>query len=714
MLRRRLLATILLATILGTAAAQPAGHTDFAFLQVSDLHVGPYLARSGEPGPVRGAETITWFCTEAARPQALEPFDLTTPVPAFALATGDLTEYGVIDETWPQFERAFAGLPCPLYVVPGNHDNTWGAMYHVLRQRHGGENYAFDHAGCHFVCLSSASPQEPVPTLDAKTRAWLKADLARLAPDTPVFLALHHPPYSTEFASPVEYDTFIDLLRDYNVVLLLYGHGHGVDHRRMDGFDGVMGGSTFGKNAGYAVVSVQDGILRVAYRYHQPESGKPAWQKLLEKPLPTAAVPRLFSITAPIEGAAIDGREMEVALAVPTGTELKTDNVKLTLDGEPATATPITTASQPTWRVAVGDLQPGWHLLTVRAAAGKGAMDVRCVTFRVGATERERWRRSFPAAIKAGPVLIDDQVIVARTDGVVTALARDTGRDVWSFSAGAEILGTPAWTGTRLVFGAGDGRVYALDRQGQQVRTYEAGLPVYGWPLIDGDVVYIGDNGGRLHALGLDDGRKHWVFERADFAIEAQPARWGSHIVFGAWDGYLYGVAADSGALAFKVWGPKSSAGGAARYYAPADCGPLAIGDTLFVADRGYVLGQYGPDGTPGAQLDERIAAIAAGRGGFYGRGIDNRLCRYNAEGEKSWEQPVPAGRFPIPPTCHGDAVYVCSNTGLLSVLAADDGAIRRQYQVTPGFFVMAPVTVDEAGVCYVAGMDGTVTAVRP
>jgi outer membrane protein assembly factor BamB len=95
-----------------------------------------------------------------------------------------------------------------------------------------------------------------------------------------------------------------------------------------------------------------------------------------------------------------------------------------------------------------------------------------------------------------------------------------------------------------------------------------------------------------------------------------------------------------------------------------------------------------------------------------FARGLDDRVCCFDATGQKVWEQAVDAGRFPVPPTYAGGGVYVCSNRGLLSVLDAAIGRTRMRYQVTPGSYVMAPVAV-EGGACYVAGMDGTLTALR-
>ena len=719
MLRKAItLALLLSAQVLAFGQAGRAIE-DFAFVQITDMHISPHLARTGEPGPPRGAESVAWVCEQAVGPQTIAPFKITTGAPTFALATGDLTEYGVIDDTWSIFERAFASLPYPLYVLPGNHDNTWVAMYHIMRERYGAENYSFDKFGCHFVCICSASPQEPVPSIDATTRTWLKRDLESIPPGTPVFVALHHPPYSGEFA-PAEYDTLIDLLRDYNVVLILYGHGHGVSHRNMDGIDGVMGGSTFGKNAGYAVVSAQDETLRVAYRYHRkPASGDkpskgPGWRKLLKKPLQWHKAERLFRITSPQPDTPIAGDYVDVNLNLPAD-DWRTEfpDIKIHIDGREMHTRQEDT-SQPAWCVDVSALKPGAHLVTVRASRHDGRSDLRTATFvRSGDGVRRLWQKVFPAAVKAQPVITGDKLIAARTDGVVTTLDRSTGRELWSFSTGGEILGTPAWSGKAVVFGSGDGKVYAVDDSGKARWTFDAGLPVYGWPLIDDGTVYIGDNGGRMHALDLKTGAERWTFSRADYSIECKPCLWNDLVVFGAWDGYLYALRRSDGKLEWKVLGPKASDGKASQYYAPADCGPAAIADKLFVCDRGYFLGTFDRAGAQGQRVDEGISGVVADPDGryCYARSRDDRVCKFNAAGEKLWERALPAGRFPIPPTCHGDAVYICSNTGLLSVLDAGDGSVRWQYQVTPGFYVMAPVTVDDAGVCYVAGMDGTVTA---
>jgi outer membrane protein assembly factor BamB len=711
--------------LVGAAAAQDRTDQSFCFFHISDIHVDPDLARIDGSPPLRSAPTLAWICDEAARPQELPALELKTPPPAFVIATGDLTEYGAIDQTWQLFERAFEKLPCPLYVIPGNHDNTWVPVYHIMRRRHGGANYSFERFGWHFVMLCSASPHEPLPTLDATARSFLHRDLADVPPGTPIVVALHHPPWSDEFANPAEYDTFIDELRDHNVVLLLYGHGHNAAWRNLDGIDGIMGGSTFGQSAGYAVVSVLNGRLCVAYRYHRKPTTAPTaapaaqWQALLDKPVQRTVPPRIFRRLT-LQPANWTGKgPAELSIEFCGDAQPPPDlQISVQLDGQEVPVHRLPGTVPPAWSVEPRELVSGWHLLSVRGST-ESTTDLRTLTF-VAGNPPWLWRRQFTASVRAAPVVADHYLIVACTDGLVTALDRSTGSTTWSFQAGAEIISTPACSNGLIVFGGGDGRVYALSEQGSTAWTFDAQLPVYGSPAIADSVVYIGDSGGRLHALNLADGRPRWRFERADFAIESAPCIWNDLVIFGAWDGNLYALRASDGTLVWKAPGPKSSAGGGtARYYAPADCPPVALDRRLFVCDRGYLLASFDVDGRLGQTIAEGVCAItadtrASARRTLVARYVKDRVSAFDATGHLLWETAVPTGRFPLPPTCTADSVILCSNRGRLSVLRSSDGAVTWSVQTTPGFYVMAPVAVDESGMCYVAGMDGSVTAFRP
>jgi outer membrane protein assembly factor BamB len=703
-----------LAGISTAAEIQP-----FSFVQLSDSHFSPVLARLNRPVALRGADSIRWINQQASGSQHPDGWSAPAPAPAFGLMTGDIFEYGVIDQTWQQFEQAFNLLPYPIHIIPGNHDNTWVAMYRIMRQRHGGENFTFEHGGIKFLNLCSASPQEPVPTLDGKTRAWLDQQLQQTPPDQPLIISLHHPLHDKTFA-PAEYPTLIDRLRSHNVLFILYGHGHALRLNDHDGLTGIMGGSTYGKYAGYAVYDFAPGQARVAYHYFRDPSVKdeaqrqPTWKSLTEKPIPEAAPQRLFAIQAPAEGALVGGDTLRVSLD-GEAQNLESTQWSFQIDGADVEATPVPDAGGLAFEVPLGNPVPGWRRLTARLNSEEGQRDLRTVAFHQGANVAPwSWRRSFPAAFKAAPTLMGDAVLLLGTDGWLRCLDRIDGSTRWSFATEGELLAPPALTDHLIIFGSGDGSLYALDHAGKLIWKVDLGVAIYGWPVIDGDVVYIGDNLGRVHARRIADGSERWTFARADYAIESAVCVWNDLVVAGAWDGYLYALNRQTGELAWKALGPKSSAGRGIRYYAPADCGPVAIGDQLFVTDRGYLLAAYDQGGTMNDPLDLNITAIAldnAGQG-LYARAIDDRVLRFDVAGQKVWETSTPAGRFPIPPTVTQHGVFICSNSGLLQRLDVETGDVKWQYQVTPGFYIMAPVSVDSEGVAYVTSMNGTVTAI--
>ncbi len=707
----RVITTTLVA--LGLLAATAAAE-DFSVVHLSDTHLNPRQAGAAK-SPPRGAATLTWIADVTGGEIQPPGLDGSVPAPRFAVISGDVFEYGAIGDSWAHFDEVFAALPYPVYPAAGNHDLTWNLIVDGMRARFGGEHYSWDSGGVHFAALSSASPLEPLPSFNARTRAWLADDLAALPAGTPVVLTFHHPPSDGTLAGG-ERDTLLDLLRDYNVVLLLYGHGHSVRHARHEGIDAVMGGSTFGPNAGHGLLSIRDGQLHYDYRYHEkrPRGHVDGWQHLLSKSLVRAVPPRQFSLEAPRAGDRLKKTEPLVVRVKGPGDAPAAglSDLRVTLDGEPVS---VTWDPPGTCRLSISGLEAGWHRVTVRATGSDGLGDLRSAAVEVvGPDERRAWRRGFPAAFRAAPVRWGDLLVVAGNDGLVRALDARSGADRWTHSSGAEVLATPAVAGELLLVVDGAGQATALDRHGEVAWRQDLGYPAYAPPLVADGRAYLSDASGGVTAVRLSDGARRWRFERAAFAIEQRPTVWGDLLVFGAWDGFLYALRRADGTLAWKVPGPKSGEGGAARYYAPADCSPVVVGDALLVCDRGYYLGRYDRSGALQEKLGVGVSALVALPDGdsVIARGIDNRVFRLRADGTKLWEGSISAGRLPLPPTLAGERVLICGNDGLLTAADVQTGAVDWRHRVTPGFYVMAPVAADGTH-CFVAGMDGSVTALR-
>ena len=83
------------------------------------------------------------------------------------------------------------------------------------------------------------------------------------------------------------------------------------------------------------------------------------------------------------------------------------------------------------------------------------------------ATGKELWTWSARSAIDASPVVVGDRVVAGAKNGAVFALDLKTGKPVWRFEAGAPVEASPAVGAGRLVIGAMDGTLYCFGAKGR-------------------------------------------------------------------------------------------------------------------------------------------------------------------------------------------------------------------------------------------------------
>jgi hypothetical protein len=319
--------------------------------------------------------------------------------------------------------------------------------------------------------------------------------------------------------------------------------------------------------------------------------------------------------------------------------------------------------------------------------------------------------------------MTSDGLIVSTTGGDILRLTFEGKKaNVQKlFEPGVEILHAPALSDGRLYVPAAEQGIQCVSLDGKKIWTCDVGAVVYGTPAVDADRVYVGDMEGFFHAIDRKTGKLAWSKRHAAYSIEMPVLLHGGVLYAGSWENQLFAVNAKDGTLKWKKFGPAAHSKESkfkVRYYAPADCAPVAIGDRLFVTDRAYQLGSYNLEtGEYLGHIAPSVAAIGltADGKGFYARGLSKGLTRYDGQGKPVWSQPeLPMGRFPVAPVESAGKVFVCSNRGTLTVHDAADGKRLLSYQATPQLHVMAPVAADTQGAAYVAGMDGSITRVAP
>lgn len=676
---RRLMPICALVLLARAALALP----DFTLVHLTDLHV-PYALSAAR-------------ATVAALPRGpveLTPYQITAPAPSLALATGDLTEFGGGRGAWEQCLELFQGLPSPVHLELGNHDNTWDPLRPQLVAREGGDCYAFDFQGARFIGFDTATLGDPRPSVPTEGLNWLRAQFARTPPEQPIFFFCHHPLEGTEFSSPADCARLLDLLRTRNVVLALVGHGHSVRAWKIGGVDFVMGGSTFGPNQGYGIVSVKDNVLRVCY---QRLGTAPKLEALLAKPLPERAPwPQITGLTPDNGHVFRAGEALTWTLTAENPAGLRGGWQCGDQKGDLATTPQGFVATVPREGLA-----PGAHTVRLEITDAQGLSNSRTVTFWLDeGPARLRWVRQLEGAGQATPVLVGDRLYVADNAGGVSALARSDGSQVCHFVAQAPVRGGPVAADGLIFFGSAAGTIYALDPAQHQARwELPTGRAITAPLLLVADKLVCVTTSGEALCLERATGKLLWRTPAASYSLETAAVTDGATVYCGAWDRYVHALDLATGAERWKALSQGADRAAAADYYSPGDCSPVVLGGKVWVCDRGYYL--TGFEAATGQRLtsETKCAAVAPGADGqsFYVRHTDNRVTKRTADGTVVWTASVPTGYVPTPPVAAGANVWVVSSLGTLSKLRADNGALLGQYAAAPGQYVLAaPAVADD------------------
>lgn len=176
--------------------------SNFTFANLADVHVNVNLA------------------------DQLKEINATAQDLAFVQVSGDLTNNASAAE-FNKYLTATAASALPVWPAVGNHEIRPGATYAAqinnYRSFVGPEWYSFDYGDRHFLVLENngGAPFE-------EQRAWAEQDLATHAQGKHV-VVITHQPMNVPFGALAPYDSYADLLEQYDTELILVGHEHSND-----------------------------------------------------------------------------------------------------------------------------------------------------------------------------------------------------------------------------------------------------------------------------------------------------------------------------------------------------------------------------------------------------------------------------------------------------------------------------------------------------
>jgi len=194
---------------------------DFAFVQISDSHIG--FDKAANPD-VNGTFQA-----------AVDKINALDQQPDFILHTGDLSHLAKSSE-FDTLDQLLRGLrQKEIFFVPGEHDllGDEGKQYleRFGRGAVGRGWQSFDHKGVHFIGLNNAEQLEGMGAIGGPQMAWLKNDVAGLAASTPIVVFAHIPLWAVypEWGwATKDSEQALDLLKRFGSVTVLNGHIHQV------------------------------------------------------------------------------------------------------------------------------------------------------------------------------------------------------------------------------------------------------------------------------------------------------------------------------------------------------------------------------------------------------------------------------------------------------------------------------------------------------
>ncbi len=161
----------------------------------------------------------------------------------FVINSGDLVEFGGLEEQWQNYFRIEAPLISSSLLLPvvGNHDDNPRGLFqrYFLQDRYnsGRRYYVFDWGDVRFVALDSQIEMRR----GSRQYAFAERALREGAEANQILvLSMHYPPYSSgEHGSSLETrEVVADLAKRFGVELVLAGHDH--DYERTKSMEGTV------------------------------------------------------------------------------------------------------------------------------------------------------------------------------------------------------------------------------------------------------------------------------------------------------------------------------------------------------------------------------------------------------------------------------------------------------------------------------------------
>ncbi len=502
-MNRRLFISVLFVCLLSFTVRAQQG--TFRFAQLTDIHLSP-----NNPNPTED------LLRSIAQINATDSLD-------FVLVTGDLTEEGD-RATMEKVKSCLDLLKVKYYVALGNHETKWSdSGCTAFGEIFGGERFDFEHKGFLFLGFNSGPlirmayghvvPQD----IRWMTERMSRYNTGNPRQNNPVILVTHYP--MTEGDVDNWYEV-TDAVRPYNIRLFIGGHYHRNRDLRYDGIPGILMRSNLrdkDEKPGYGIYEItKDSILVYTQRIGEPKKKWAAFSLTDSYYDRNGKADKYPDFSVNKEYAQVKEQWLvQTGAGIYCSPAVEKDKVFVGDDMGYLTAYALKNGKK------LWSFQSGKRIVGTPAVSEGivvfGSAD--CKIYGLNAQNGNLLWTVKAAAPVLGAVTIDNGIAyIGASDHTFRAVNIHTGDVKWNFTGvKGYIEPKPLVTDNKVIFGAWDNTLYALDKtDGKELWKWTGGLtrmhfsPAAVWPVASDGKVFITDPQRAMTAIDLKTGNTVW------------------------------------------------------------------------------------------------------------------------------------------------------------------------------------------------------------
>jgi outer membrane protein assembly factor BamB len=340
-----------------------------------------------------------------------------------------------------------------------------------------------------------------------------------------------------------------------------------------------------------------------------------------------------------------------------------------------------------------------------------------------------QWRFVTDGDVISSPAVVGPTVYVGSGDGRLYALDRRSGTKKWAFDAGNAIHSSPAVGGGAVFIGTRNGQFFAVDAATGKQRWKVATGALMPWPwghesgdvytssptFVDG-IVFFGAGDGRVYAVDAATGKEKWHAATAG-RVRSSPAVDASRVYVGSADGRVYAFDRATGALKWKfdTEGVKLESGKFGFDRRTVQSSPAVSNGMVFVGARdGWIYAIDAASGTEKWRFDHKVSWIntspAVINGVVYAGSSDAQFVQAldAASGKELWR--ATTGTTWSSPSVAGDLIFDGDGQGRLNAIDRNAGKVLWSFR-TAGSVMSSPTPSGD--LVFVGSADGGVYALR-